>query len=98
VTLTVGDLGVCKVIYKPDVSVDQRCYNFVLTDSLCVVVLLSEDALEGKRAVESIDLVEGLRTRLPRLLADGEDTLDGVKLILADGTDKYGDDALPASD
>ena len=97
-TLTVGDLGVCKVIYKRKVSIDQRCYKYVLADSLCVVVLLREEALEGKRTVESIDLVDGLRTRLPRLLADA---LDGVELILTDGTDKYGDGAratLPASD
>jgi len=91
VTLTVGDLGVCKVIYKRKVSIGRRCYEYVLADSLCVVALLSEDALEGKRAVESIDLVDGLRTRSPRLLALGEDILDGVRLVLTDGTDKYGD-------
>lgn len=81
------------VIYKREVSIDQRWYKFVLADSLCVVVLLSEDALEGKRTVESIDLVDSLRTRLPKLL--------GVKLLLADGTDKCDDGAeatLLASD
>jgi hypothetical protein len=67
VTLTVGDLGVCKVIYKREVSIGPRCYKYVLADSLCVVVLLSDDALEGRRTVESIDLVDGLRTRSPRL-------------------------------
>lgn len=100
VTLTVGDLGVCKVTYKREVSVCQRCFKYGLADSLCVVVLLSEEALEGKRTVESIDLVDGLRTRSPRLLAVGEVTLDSVRL-LAEGTDKYGDGAgatLPASD
>jgi hypothetical protein len=69
--------------------------QYVLADSLCVVVLLSEEALEGRRMVESIYLVDGHRTRSPRLLAD---TLDSV---LTDGTDKYGDGAgatLPASD
>lgn len=68
-----------------------RRIKYVLADSLCVVVLLSEEALEGKRRVESIDLVDGLRTRSPRLLAVGEVTLDSVELALTDGTDKYGD-------
>ena len=77
-TLTVGDLGVCKVIYKRRVSIGQRGYKYILADSR-VAVLLSEDALEGKRALESIDLVDSL---LPRLLADG------VRLVLADGADK----------
>jgi hypothetical protein len=101
VTVTVGDLGVCIVIYKRGVSICQRCSQYVLADSLWVVVLLSEDALEGKRTVESIDLVDGLRTRSPRLLAVDEETLDCVRLVLTDGTDKYGDGAgatLPASD
>ena len=89
VTLTVGDLGVCKVIYKREVSICQTWYKNILADSLCVVVLLNEDALEGKRTVESIDLVDGLRPRSPRLLAVCEDTLDGVRLVLTDGTGKY---------
>jgi hypothetical protein len=70
----------------------------IVIDSLCVVVLLREDALEGRRTVESIDRVDGLRTRSPKLLVFGE---DGVRLVLTDGTDKYGDGAgatLPASD
>src|SRR5258708_39477485 len=94
VTLTVGDLGVCKVIYRREVSICQTCYKNVLADSLCVVVLLNEDALDGKRAVESIDLVDGLRTRSPRLLAGEEDTLDCVRLVPTDRRDK----GLPASD
>jgi hypothetical protein len=101
VTLTVGDRGVCMVIYKQEMSIGQRCYKYALADSLCVVVLLSEDALEGKRAVESIDRVDCLRIRPPRLLAVGEDTFDDVRLVLKDGTDKYGEGAgatLPASD
>ena len=75
--------------------------SIVLADSLCVVVLLREDALEGKRTVESIDLVDDLRARYPILPAVGEDTLDGVRLVLPDGTDKYDDGAgatLPSSD
>ena len=77
-TLTVGDLGVCKVICNRRVSIGQRGYKYILADSR-VAVLLSEDALEGKRALESIDLVDSL---LPRLLADG------VRLVLADGANK----------